>query len=84
MANRRRILIVEDDETLRTILAEHLEETQEFTVASVESLEAADRLLADEDSHFDALFSTSDCRTATAATIAHGCGARDTACRSSC
>jgi len=55
MPNRRPILIVEDDETLRNMLSEHLDDTQEFTVLTADSLEAADRLLGHEDAHFDAV-----------------------------
>ena len=33
MPNRRPILIIEDDETLLNMLAEYLEETQEFNVS---------------------------------------------------
>jgi DNA-binding response OmpR family regulator len=55
MPNRRPILIVEDDETLLDILGEYLEETQEFAVSKVTSIEAAERQLADENAHFDAL-----------------------------
>jgi DNA-binding response OmpR family regulator len=53
--NRRPILIVEDDETLRNLLAEHLDETNEFVVTPVPDIEGADRVLADEDAHFDAI-----------------------------
>jgi len=55
MPNRRPILIIEDDETLRNALAEHLEETQEFAVKHAASIEDAERQLADEDAHFDAI-----------------------------
>ena len=55
MPNRRPILIVEDDETLRNLLAEHLDETNEFVVTPVPDIEGADRVLADEDAHFDAI-----------------------------
>jgi DNA-binding response OmpR family regulator len=55
MPNRRPILIVEDDETLRNMLAEHLDETSEFVVTTVPDIEGADRVLADDDAHFDAI-----------------------------
>jgi DNA-binding response OmpR family regulator len=55
MPNRRPILIVEDDETLRNMLTEYLDETREFVVTTAADIEAADRVLADEDAHFDAL-----------------------------
>ena len=40
MPNRRPILIVEDDETLRNMLTEYLDETREFVVST-----AADSML---------------------------------------
>ena len=55
MPNRRPILIVEDDETLRNILVEFFDETNEFTVTTAASIEAADKLLGQEDAHFDAV-----------------------------
>ncbi|HEX4173667.1 MAG TPA: response regulator transcription factor [Acetobacteraceae bacterium] len=55
MPNRRPILIIEDDETLLDMLGEYLEETQEFVVAKATSIEAAERQLADENAHVDAL-----------------------------
>ncbi len=55
MPNRRPILIVEDDETLRNMLAEYLDETEEFVVTTAADLAAADKILADDDAHFDAL-----------------------------
>ena len=55
MPNRRPILIVEDDESLRNMLTDYLDETREFVVTTAADLEAADRILADEDAHFDAL-----------------------------
>jgi DNA-binding response OmpR family regulator len=55
MPNRRPILIVEDDETLRNMLVEYLDETNEFTVTTAASIEAADRILGKEDAHFDAV-----------------------------
>jgi DNA-binding response OmpR family regulator len=55
MPNRRPILIVEDDETLLDILGEYLEETHEFAVSKVTSIQGAERQLADENAHFDAL-----------------------------
>ena len=53
MPNRRPILIVEDDETLRNMLAECLDDTNEFVVTTAADIEAADRVLANEDAHFD-------------------------------
>jgi DNA-binding response OmpR family regulator len=55
MPNRRPILVIEDDETLLDMLGEYLDETQEFAVSKVTSIEAAERQLADENAHFDAL-----------------------------
>ena len=55
MPNRRPILIVEDDETLRNMLTEYLDETREFAVSTAADLEAADKILANEDAHFDAV-----------------------------
>jgi DNA-binding response OmpR family regulator len=55
MPNRRPVLIVEDDETLRNMLTEYLEETSEFVVSTAADIEAADKVLANEDAHFDAI-----------------------------
>jgi DNA-binding response OmpR family regulator len=55
MPNRRPVLIVEDDETLRNMLTEYLEETGEFVVSTAADIEAADKVLANEDAHFDAI-----------------------------
>ena len=55
MPNRRPILIIEDDDTLRNMLAEYLEETREFVVTAAADLDQADKVLADDDRHFDAL-----------------------------
>jgi DNA-binding response OmpR family regulator len=55
MPNRRPILIIEDDEMLRNLLAEYLEETREFVVTEAADLDAAGKILGDEDAHFDAL-----------------------------
>jgi len=55
MANRRPILIIEDDATLSDMLSEHLEETREFVVSSATSIETAEKLLGHEDAHFDAV-----------------------------
>jgi len=55
MPNRRPILIVEDDETLRNMLTEYLDETRELAVSTAADLEAADKILANEDAHFDAV-----------------------------
>ena len=53
MPNRRPILIVEDDEALREILADHL--AGEFAVSVAGSLEEADKALNSDDAHFDAV-----------------------------
>ena len=53
MPNRRPILIVEDDEALREILADHL--AGEFAVSVACSLEEADKALNSDDAHFDAV-----------------------------
>jgi DNA-binding response OmpR family regulator len=55
MPNRRPILIVEDDETLRNMLTEYLDETREFVVSTAADIDAADKILANEDAHFDAV-----------------------------
>ncbi len=55
MPNRRPILIVEDDETLRNMLTEYLDETNEFVVSTAADIEAADKILASDDAHFDAV-----------------------------
>ena len=55
MPNRRPILIVEDDETLRNMLTEYLDETLEFAVSAAASIEAADKILGHDDTHFDAV-----------------------------
>ncbi|HKD77927.1 MAG TPA: response regulator, partial [Ktedonobacterales bacterium] len=55
MPNRRPILIIEDDETLRNMLAEHLEETREFVVTGVDRIERADQVFDNEEAHFDAI-----------------------------
>src|SRR5262245_5903951 len=55
MPNRRPILIVEDESLLRDMVAEYLEETREFIVTTAADLDAADRILGNEDAHFDAL-----------------------------
>ena len=55
MPNRRPILIVEDDETLRNMLAEYLDEAREFVVTTAPDIDAADKILTDDDAHFDAL-----------------------------
>src|SRR5262245_31716488 len=55
MPNRRPILIIEDDEMLRNMLVEYLDETQEFGISTADSIHAAEKLLANEDSHFDAV-----------------------------
>jgi DNA-binding response OmpR family regulator len=55
MPNRRPILIVEDDETLRNILIEYFEETHEFVIHTAASIAEADRYLSNEDAHLDAV-----------------------------
>ena len=55
MPNRRPILIVEDDETLRNMLTEYLDETGEFVVSTAPDIDAADKILAKDDAHFDAV-----------------------------
>ena len=55
MPNRRPVLIIEDDETLSGILTEYLDESQEFAVSTAPSIEAAEKHLADENAHFDAV-----------------------------
>jgi DNA-binding response OmpR family regulator len=55
MPNRRPVLIVEDDETLRNMVTEYLDETGEFVVTAAPDIEVADRILADDDAHFDAI-----------------------------
>jgi DNA-binding response OmpR family regulator len=55
MPNRRPILIIEDDETLRNMLTEYLEETHEFVVSTAADIEAADAVLASDGVHFDAV-----------------------------
>jgi DNA-binding response OmpR family regulator len=55
MPNVRPILIIEDDETLRNILTEYLDETREFVASTAASIEEADRLLASDDAHYDAV-----------------------------
>jgi DNA-binding response OmpR family regulator len=55
MANRRPILVVEDDETLRNILSEYLQETRQFVASTAGSIQASNRVLGHEDAHFDAV-----------------------------
>ncbi len=55
MPNRRPILIVEDDEALVRALSDCLEESQDFIVKTAASIEEADRFLANDDTHFDAI-----------------------------
>jgi DNA-binding response OmpR family regulator len=55
MTAQRPILIVEDDETLREILAEHLADGNGFTVATAGTLEEADKAINDKDARFDAV-----------------------------
>src|ERR1700733_9527327 len=55
MTAQRPILIVEDDETLRDILAEHLADGHGFTITTAATLEAADKAINDKDARFDAV-----------------------------
>src|ERR1700753_2826095 len=55
MSNRRPILLVDDDAELLEILTESLNATGEFTVTTAASMEDADKALANEDAHFDAV-----------------------------
>src|SRR5277367_462973 len=55
MPNRRPILIVEDDATLRNMLTEYLDETGEFVVTTAPDIDAADKVLSNDDAHFDAV-----------------------------
>jgi DNA-binding response OmpR family regulator len=55
MSAQRPILIVEDDETLRELLAEHLADGNGFIVVTAATLEAADAALNNKDSRFDAV-----------------------------
>ncbi len=55
MPNRRPILIVEDDETLRNMLMEDLDDTREFVTTAAADIDGADKILGDENTHFDAL-----------------------------
>ncbi len=55
MTAQRPILIVEDDETLREVLAEHLADGHGFTVSTAATLEEADKAISDKDARFDAV-----------------------------
>jgi DNA-binding response OmpR family regulator len=55
MSAQRPILIVEDDVTLRELLAEHLGDGNGFTVVTAGTLEEADKAINDKDSRFDAV-----------------------------
>src|SRR4051794_39187368 len=55
MSAQRSILIVEDGETLREILAEQLAYEHGFAVSTAGTLDAADRAIRDEGSSFDAV-----------------------------
>jgi DNA-binding response OmpR family regulator len=55
MAARRAILIVEDDESLRGILAEQLADDHGFSVTTAATLDAAGKIFSNEDGHFDAV-----------------------------
>ena len=66
------------------MLTEYLDETREFVVSTAADLEAADKILANEDAHFDAVILDIGLPDGDGATTARGCGGKDTACRSSC
>ena len=53
MSAKRSILIVEDDENLREMLAEQLAHDHGFEVSTAGTLDAADRAISDESSGFD-------------------------------
>ena len=55
MSAKRSILIVEDDETLREMLAEQLAEDHGFAVVTAGTLNAADRAINDEGTSFGAV-----------------------------
>ncbi len=55
MPNHRPILIVEDDAALCQMLREYLDETREFVVTTAADIETADKILGNEDAHFDAV-----------------------------
>ena len=55
MSAQRPILIVEDDEALREVLAEHLADGHGFTVATAATLEEADKAINEQDARFDAI-----------------------------
>jgi DNA-binding response OmpR family regulator len=55
MPPKRSILIVEDDERFRQVLAEQLATDHGFVVSSAGTLEAADKAIQDKDQHWDAV-----------------------------
>src|ERR1700733_10519633 len=55
MSAQRPILIVEDDETLRELVAEHLADGHDFTVVTAATLEEADQAIDNKDARFDAV-----------------------------
>jgi DNA-binding response OmpR family regulator len=55
MTAQRPILIVEDDEALREVLADHLADGHGFTVTTAGTLEETDKAINDPDARFDAV-----------------------------
>ena len=55
MSAKRSILIVEDDETLREMLAEQLANDHGFVVVTAGTLNAAEKAINDEGASFDAV-----------------------------
>jgi DNA-binding response OmpR family regulator len=55
MSAKRPILIIEDDETLRDILAEQLGEVNGFAVSTAGTIQEADAALNEKDARFDAI-----------------------------
>jgi DNA-binding response OmpR family regulator len=55
MSTQRPVLIVEDDQALCEVLAEHFADGNGFSVVTAGSLEAADKAINDKDARFDAV-----------------------------
>jgi len=55
MSDKRPILIVEDDESLRETLGEHLADEHGFTIHTAATLHEADKAINDEDVRIDAI-----------------------------